>query len=108
VSVGAEAGRDSAMNSQLDEQTAELLGGVDEIIVAVRDGLGELDTSQLQGLRDWIKDMHARLRRLDYAIAVALPLAELQDQIAVAEATDRLAQERERVAEAKAPKSGSP
>jgi len=96
------------MNGQLADQTAELLGGVDDIVVAVQDGLGELDTGELLALREWVKDMHARLWRLDYAIGVALPVADLQDQIAVAEATDRLAQERERVAEAKAPKSGSP
>lgn len=94
------------MNGQLEDQTAGLLDSVGEIILGVQDGLGEMNTSELVQLREWITDMRGLLKRLDYAIAVALPVADLQDQIAVAEAADRLVQERNRVAKAKGPNNG--
>lgn len=70
------------MIDRLDDRTSEALEAVEKLTRDVQDGLGDLPVWQLLQLRAWLCDMRTALDRLDYAIAAALPVTELDDQIA--------------------------
>ncbi|HEY1561569.1 MAG TPA: hypothetical protein VGF71_11860 [Caulobacteraceae bacterium] len=89
-----------------DDLLADISGNVEALRPIIQDSLGRADTSDFEHILKWCGQIRRELDRIEYAARVALPVAELDDQIAVHEAAERLRLARERVAQTKSRKEG--
>lgn len=85
-----------------DERLAEISSGLEGLTSIIQDSLGQLSTAELSRIFEWCAGARRELDRIEYAAQVALPLADLQGQVADHESAERIRSERERVARTKA------